>query len=166
MADRKPVENVGDRLHGFGHISVAEVLFGGHQFDAELLKLSFGYGGVDVVPEDARSHVDDDAIYVTLFYDALNHLAKYWALGDRLCGVSGLDVLIDYVNSQLSGFLFRMLSLRVDRVTFGVEVGVRVHLAFGRNTQVQNCSFHSTFLAMLAQCLRWHLFSFLALLVF
>nr|WP_234490385.1 hypothetical protein [Streptomyces sp. MBT33] len=70
LADRKPVEDVGDRFHGFCHIAVAEVLFGGYQFDAELLKLPLGYGGVDVVSEDTRPHVDDDAIHVSLLGDA------------------------------------------------------------------------------------------------
>nr|WP_046726624.1 hypothetical protein [Streptomyces humi] len=53
LADCKPVENIGYRLHGLGHIAIAEVLFGGHQLDAELLKLPLGDGGVDVVSEDA-----------------------------------------------------------------------------------------------------------------
>nr|WP_245607614.1 hypothetical protein [Streptomyces prunicolor] len=128
MADSKPVENIGDRFHCFGHVAVAEVFFGGYQLDAELLKLPLGYSGVNVVSEDARPHVDDDAIHVTLFHDALYHLTEDWALGDRLCGVSGFDVLVDYVSPQFFCFLLRVFSLCVDRVALGVEVCVGVHL--------------------------------------
>ncbi|KHJ74134.1 hypothetical protein QR64_02790 [Rhodococcus sp. Chr-9] len=61
------VDDVGDCFHGVGHDALAEVFFGGDQFDAHRFEPSFGDDRVAEVAEGARAHVDDHQRDIRMF---------------------------------------------------------------------------------------------------
>ncbi|HEY1915742.1 MAG TPA: hypothetical protein VGH27_09210 [Streptosporangiaceae bacterium] len=94
-ADLEPVEHVGHSFHGFGHDTIAEVLLGAEQFDAQFLERHFGITRVDVVAEGSGPGVDDHVVHIMLSRDTGDHLAEHRPLVDGLSRVTRFDVLAD-----------------------------------------------------------------------
>nr|WP_314454988.1 hypothetical protein [uncultured Microbacterium sp.] len=82
LADLDFVHDVGDGFHGVCHVSVAELFLGGDELDAHPGEDAFGDGGVGLVAEDARAHVDDDVAHFRVFLDVAEEFAEDGAFGD------------------------------------------------------------------------------------
>ena len=161
LPDLQLIEDVGDGLHGVGHVAVAEVLLDGDELDAEPEQLPLGNSGVGEVPEGTRAHVDDDVIDVAVFNDALQHLLKDGPLLDCLCRVPRLHILADIHRSEGALLGDRFFALCVDAVAVCIEVRIGVHLALRADAQIADGALDMYFVFFcVTHALRLRYFSF------
>jgi hypothetical protein len=84
LANLDLVHDVRDGFHGVGHVAVAELFLGGDELDAHRGEDAFGDGGVGLVAEDARAHVDHDVPHVGVLFDVAQQFSEDGPLRDRL----------------------------------------------------------------------------------
>jgi len=78
------VHDVGDGFHRVGHVALAKLFLGGDELDVHAGQDALRDSGIGLVPEDARSHVDDDVANLRVFLDVVKQFAEHRALGDGL----------------------------------------------------------------------------------
>ncbi|MGC4105911.1 MAG: hypothetical protein QM753_06070 [Thermomicrobiales bacterium] len=140
LPDLDLVHDVGDGLHGVGHVPLAKVLLCRDQLDIHLGQDALGEGGVGLVAEDTRACIDDDVADLGMLLQVGEQLAEDGALGNGLRGMTRLNEFLDDRHVELCGALPGRLALRGDRGALGVDVARGMHLALGRDPQIEHGS--------------------------
>nr|WP_154096465.1 hypothetical protein [Microbacterium testaceum] len=135
-ADLDFVHDVGDGLHGIGHVSLAEFFFRRDEAYALLEQFTLGDRCIGEVAEDARAHVDDDVLHLRVFVDIAQKSLELGPLRNRLGRLARLNEFMRDGGSQLSHFAHRFDALRRDAVTVLVDVSRRMQLPRSRDAQV------------------------------
>ncbi|MFZ1300960.1 MAG: hypothetical protein WAQ27_00025 [Candidatus Microsaccharimonas sp.] len=132
------IHDVGDGLHGVGHVPLAEFFFRRDEADTLLEQFSLRDRRIREVSEDARSHVNHDVPHVRMLIDVAQQSLELWSLRDRLGRLARFDELVRHRGSELPHLAERLDALGSNTVSVVIDVGSRVELARCRDAQVQD----------------------------